>query len=188
MRKLHSRKKTETGASLIEMMIAMVVLTVGLIGSMAMVGVAVNGNYRSKTDSTSTALAQMVVQKISAVPVCKAACGAVVSVQVTDCAGNVRTINVTGTPAGAGAPLTADGKIDYTKATVANYSMYYKECGVTNGSQATYDVRWNIQTIPSSTSELVVVGARLENSANSVNKGSNAPAVTIRTIVGNDGN
>lgn len=188
MRTFYRRKNRESGSSLIEMLIAIVVLTVGLIGSMAMVGVAVRGDYRSKTDSTSTALAQMVAQKISTVPVCNAACGAVASVSVTDCAGNVRTINVSGTAAGAGAPLTADGKIDYTKATVANYSMYYQECGVTNGARATYDVRWNIQTIPSNDAELVVVGARLENSANSVSNGINAPAVNIRTIVGNDGN
>ncbi|HEV2206518.1 MAG TPA: prepilin-type N-terminal cleavage/methylation domain-containing protein [Candidatus Acidoferrales bacterium] len=182
------RKNREAGSSLIEMMIAMVVLTVGLIGSMAMVGVAVNGDYRSKSDSTSTALAQMVLQKISTVPVCKAACGAVASVQVTDCTGTARTINVAGTAAGAGAPLTADGKVDFTQAAVANYSMNYRECGVTNGMQATYDVRWNIKTLPSGSAEVVVVGARLKNAANSVNKGSNAPAVSLRTIVGNDGN
>lgn len=188
MHNFHSKKNRETGASLIEMMIAIVVLTVGLIGSMAMVGVAVSGDYRSKSDSTSTSLAELVVANISKVPVCKGACGAVAAVNVTDCAGNVRTINVSGTAAGAGAPLNASGKIDFTKAAVANYSMNYTECGVTNGTRATYDVRWNIQTLASNDAELVVVGAQLENAANSVNKGSNAPAVSIRTIVGNDGN
>lgn len=187
MRIFHHSKKRQSGSSLIEMLIAMIVLTVGLIGSMALVGIAIGGDFRSKSDSTSTALAQLVTENISKVPVCNGACGAVATVTVTDCAGNAHVINVTGTAGGSGAPLTANGTVNFAAGTVPNYFMQYTECGVTNAIRTTYDVRWNIQTLPSNDAELVVVGAQLVGST----RGSaiaNAPAVNIRTIVGNDGN
>lgn len=188
MRTFHSRNESQRGSSLIELMIAMVVLTVGLIGSMAVVGVAVGGDYRSKSDSTSTALAEMVAEKISAYPICSGGCIPAPAVSLTDCAGTLHAITVTGVTGGTGATLTASGNIDYTKAAVAGYSMKYKECGVTNGMQATYDVRWNINLLPSNDAELVVVGAQLTNATTAVSNNVNAPAVNIRTVVGNDGN
>lgn len=191
MRKNKSMNNSQSGSSLIELMIALVVLTVGLIGSMAMVGVAVTGDYRSKSDSTSTALAEMVAEKISAYPVCQAGCTPAPAVSVTDCAGVAHAITVTGVAGGTGATLTATGKIDYTQAIAgvpAGYGMVYKECGITNNIQASYDIRWNINLLPSKDAELVVVGAQLMNARTSTNKGSNAPAVIIRTIIGNDGN
>lgn len=181
---------TERGASLIEMMIALVVLAVGLIGSMVIVTVAIGGNYRARNDSTSAALAEMVAQRISAVPVCKSNCGAATSVSVTDCAGNVHTVDVAGTSAGAGADLTATGKIDYTQnagAVPAGYQMQYTVCGVKTGTQANYDLRWNIKLLPSGDEEYIVVAAQSSNS-NQNNATVSAPAVNIRTVVGNDGN
>lgn len=191
MRIIHGRKNRETGSSMIEMLIAIVVLAVGLIGSMAMVGVAVNGDYRSKNDSASTALAEMVAEKISAYPVCNGGCTPAPAVSITDCAGVAHPITVTGVAGGTGATLTATGKIDYTVATAAvpaGYGMVYKECGVTNATQASYDIRWNINLLPSNDSELVVVGAQLVNATTAKNTGANAPAVNIRTVIGNDGN
>lgn len=185
----HGTTNKQNGSSLIEMMIALVVLTVGLLGSMALVSVAIGGDYRSKSDSTSTALAEMVAQKISAYPVCNG-CAPAPAVSLTDCAGNVHPISVTGVAGGAGANLTANGRIDYAQgfaAVPANYAMRYTVCGVTNGTQATYDVRWNINLLPSNSSELVVVAAQTIN-ANKATPLANAPAVNIRTVIGNDGN
>jgi Tfp pilus assembly protein PilV len=180
-------KRAQRGSSLIEMMIALVVLTVGLIGSMALVGIAIGGNYRSKNDSTSTALAEMVAEKISAYPVCN---GCAPTFNVTDCAGNAHSINTAGAIAGSGANLTTSGNIDYTQAfnsVPANYAMRYVLCGITNGAQANYDVRWNIKLLPGNNEESVVVAARMAN-ANTQVTTLNAPAVNVRTIVGNAGN
>lgn len=190
MRRPHNRRRPQRGSSLIEMMIALVVLAVGLIGSMAVVAVAIGGNYRARNDSASAALAEMVAEKISAVPVCAVGCGAAATVNLTDCAGNVHTINVSGTNAGSGANLNSNGNIDYTQgsgAVTAGYQMQYAVCGVKTGAQANYDVRWNVKTLPSNDEAFVVVGAQMVNS-NKDNSTISAPAVNIRTIAGNDGN
>lgn len=183
----------QRGASLIEMMIALVVLTIGLLGSMALVGVAINGDYRSKNDSTSTALAEMVAAKISAVPVCSGSCGAAATVTVTDCTGTVHNINVTDANAGSGtgANLTSSGSIDYSQAfgaVTSKYAMDYVVCGVENGLQTTYDVRWNVKLLPSKDADFVVVGAQMATGSNSKIGTATAPAVNVRTIAGNDGN
>jgi hypothetical protein len=190
MKRIRTSERVERGAALIEMMIALVVLVVGLVGSVIIVTVAIGSNYRARNDSTSAALAEMVAGRISAVPVCKSACGAAATVSVTDCAGNVHTINVSGTAAGSGANLTADEKIDYTQnsgAVPAGYQMQYTVCGVKTGSEADYDVRWNIKLLPSGDEAFVVVGAQAVSS-NELNAAVSAPAVNVRTIAGNDGN
>lgn len=187
MRRIRETDNRERGTSLIEMMIAMLVLAVGLLGSMAIVSVAIGSNARSKRDSTSAALAEMVVGQLSAIPVG----GGVSSTTVLDCAGNSRTINTTGTSAGAGANLTSSGSIDFTQTfstVTSGYAMKYTVCGVSNGTQAVYDVRWNIKTLPSGKAEFVVVGAEFINSAYTTNAGQFAPPVSVRTLVGTDGN
>jgi competence protein ComGC len=184
MRRIRGSNR-EQGTSLIEMMIALLVLTVGLVGSMAVVSVAIGGNSRSKKDTTSTSLAEMVVSRISSVPVG----GGVNTVNVTDCANNPLTIATTGTSTGSGANLTTNGNIDFTQgcsAVTTNYKMKYTVCGITSGTPTVYDVRWNIQLLPSGKSEYVVAGARaLDTSGTGAQR---APSVNIRTIVGNDGN
>ncbi|HTU35118.1 MAG TPA: prepilin-type N-terminal cleavage/methylation domain-containing protein [Candidatus Acidoferrum sp.] len=190
MKRTAKSDSAERGASLIEMMIALVVLAVGLIGSMVLVSISIGGNYRARNDSTSAALAEMVAQRISAVPVCKSDCGAATSVNVTDCAGNVHTIDVAGTSTGSGADLTSSGKIDYTQsagAVPAGYQMQYTVCAVKTGTQSNYDVRWNIKLLPSGDEQYVVVGTRMANSSQN-DATVSAPAVNIRTVVGNDGN
>ncbi len=185
MRRIRGSKK-ERGTSLIEMLIALLVLTVGLVGSMAVVGVAIGSDARSKKDTTSTTLAEMVIGQISSVPVG----GGVASVTVTDCAGNSLTVNTTGTTSGSGATVsTSTGKIDFSQSyssVTSGYAMKYTVCGISSGIQSTYDVRWNITLLPSGKEEYVVVGAEaLDTSGNGQ---VFATPVTIRTIVGNDGN
>jgi Tfp pilus assembly protein PilV len=175
----------ERGSSLIEMLIAMLVLTIGLVGSVAVVGVAIGGNSRSKKDSTSTALAELVLGRISSVPVGSG----VTTVNVTDCASNTDVVATAGTTTGSGANLTSTGNIDFTQSyggVTANYAMKYTVCGITSGVQTVYDVRWNIKLLASGKEEYVVVGAQALDTSGT--GGERAPAVTIRTIVGNDGN
>jgi type IV pilus assembly protein PilV len=172
-RKYNSNLRRQDGMTIIELMIAMVVLAVGIIGAMALVVRAMEGDAVSKQMSNSTALAQMVTERIMAVP---ANAGSVVT--ITDCAGTAANVNT----AVGGPSLTTAGDVDYTQATVAGYYMNYKDCG-TSGRQVTWDVRWNVQAITgSSFAKLLTVSAQLTSVKS--NRILFAPVVTIRTVVG----
>lgn len=170
----------QDGLTLIELMIAMVVLAVGILASMSLVIVAINGDFRSRQQSNSTALAQMLTEKIMSIPAFSSA-----TLSITDCTNTAYNVSTTGSTTGAGAPLTAAGDVDYTQSTVANYNMPYIDCA-TLGRQATYDVRWNIKTIANDPYiKILTVSARLNTVANRATGGSVfGPVVTIRTIVG----
>ena len=178
-----SRIRGERGTSLIEMMMAMVVLTVGVLSAMALPMISISGNSRNRWDSTGTILAEMVMDNISAIPV-----GATTtSVNVTDCAGNTFTINSAGSTSGTGANLSG-GNIDFTQSAssiTAGYAMKYTVCGNTTATQSVYDVRWNVQTIIASKTNFVTVAARIVTWNNRPQLF--AIPVSLRTVVGNAG-
>src|SRR5207302_10042702 len=116
------------GFSLIEVMIATVVLVVGLLGGIAVIAVATANDGRSKLHSTAILLAQSTMEKIAAIP---AAAGNT-QTTLTDCAGTPHTIE-TAVLAPGGGPALIDtgafaGTIDFSQATVANYSRVYVTC------------------------------------------------------------
>lgn len=162
--------------SLVELMIAMVVLLVGLVGSLALVATAVGNNGRSRQQGNSTIIAQMITEKISSV---KATTSPLLT--VTDCAGNIMNIN---TAAPGGGALTAQGDVDFTQAAVAGYQTQYVDCG-TNGRQFTYDVRWNITQPTANVKFLTVTAQKISvNVGNNYNLTLNSFPVTIRTLIG----
>jgi len=164
----------ESGLTLIELMIAMVVLAVGILGSMGLIIRAIGGDAWSKQLSNSTVLAQAVTERIMAIP---AATNTIVT--INDCTNN--PLNVNTAPGGPG--VTATGDLDFTAAAVANYQMLYTDCN-TNGRQSIYDVRWNITAINNSLvfAKLVTVSAQLKHNGN--NAVAFAPVATVRTIIG----
>src|SRR5579863_10681572 len=87
--------RKERGMTLIELMIAMVVLLVGIVGSMALIAYAIGGNGRSRQQSNATVIAQMLSEKISSQ---KASLNN--NLTVYDCVG---TANTVATAAGGGA-------------------------------------------------------------------------------------
>ena len=157
--------------TLVECLIAMVILMVGIVGSMTAVTVAIQTNGRSRQQSNATAMSQMVTERIAAQ---KASLST--SVTITDCAGTTTTL----TTAAGGPSLTSSGDIDYTATVPSGYQMLYTDCG-TSGRQVTYDVRWNITT-PSGYVKLLTVSTRVQNWSS--NARSFSPAVTVRTLVG----
>jgi prepilin-type N-terminal cleavage/methylation domain-containing protein len=165
----------QDGLTIIELMIAMVVLAIGILGSMSLVIMAINGDFRSKQQSSSTVLAQMVTERIMSIPATTAT-----TLTITDCTNTNYNVSTTGSTAGSGAPLTSSGDVDYTQAAVANYNMPYTDCG-TASRQITYDVRWNVKNLTSYT-KLLTVSARLRSAGN--NGAVFAPVVTIRTVIG----
>jgi Tfp pilus assembly protein PilV len=178
------KSRGQEGSTLAETMVAMFILGVGCLVAMNMVIVSLNANSRTKHDSTSVALAEMVMDQISAIPVGSST----TSLTVTDCASNSSTINLSGSSSGTGANLSS-GAIDFTQASTSvtsGYQMSYTVCGVSNGLTAIYDVRWNITTVPSGKAEFVVVGARyMYTATGSAGAGQRfAPAFSMASVVG----
>ena len=163
--------RKQRGMSLIELMIAMIVLLVGIIGSMTLIAYAIGGNGRSRQQSNSTVISQMVAEKISSQ---KASLSN--NLTITDCAGTSTTVFT----AAGGATLTSAGDADYSQAAVTGYQMYYTDCG-TSGRLMIYDVRWNI-TQPTPYVKLITVSTKMKNAGTSARV--YALPVTIRTLVG----
>jgi prepilin-type N-terminal cleavage/methylation domain-containing protein len=169
---LHANQR---GMSFIELMIAILVLTVGILGSSILLSLSVGTNYRNRQQSNSTVIAEMVMEKISSV---KASTAPILT--VPDCTGAARTINTAGSAGGTGASLLPSGQVDFSQAAVAGYSMIYVTCG-TQQRQAGYDVRWNIRT-PTPYTKLVTVSVKLTGSG--TDRRVFSLPVTIRSVAG----
>jgi Tfp pilus assembly protein PilV len=178
----------ERGSLLIELLISITILAVGIGGVMVLLVSAVKTNGKAKNDTTSTMLAEHVLEQISAQPA-----NATALLQVTDCTGTVWNIDTTGSAQGAGsagpnggngATLTASGIVDWSQsyaAVPANYAMQYVSCGA-GGKQTTYDVRWDLITM-TAFSRMVVVSARPASST-SVGGLQFIVPVNLRTVAG----
>src|SRR5215469_5473518 len=159
-RKSKLRWQSQEGSTLIELMVAMLVLAIGLGGVTTLLGAAIASNNRNGRDTTATLLAQMVIEQISAQDVYSS-----FDIPITDCAGNALSINsvpgAVGT--GAGATLKADGTIDFTQdptnLIATNYAMQYVDCSTAGGIQTTYDVRWNVMSVSTNTSTRMITAA-----------------------------
>ena len=149
---------SQRGSSIIELMIGMTVLAVGVLGSAGLMGVAIGANGRNRLQTNSTAMAQMVAEKIGSVPVINNN-----NLNITDCNNVNNTVAVVGSPAGTGAALLASGDVDFSQVlggagAPVNYYMLYSSCGI-NAPPVIYDVRWRIFT-PSANVKLITVSAK----------------------------
>jgi Tfp pilus assembly protein PilV len=191
--------------SLLELMIAMTVLTVGMLGSMVMILTAMESNSRNKTDNLATILDQEVMEKFATLNNYPKAGSAT----IYDCAltgGNADSHLVSlgqGTYAsgGNGAALYTSstapagynvGDIDWSQATptlatstTAGYAMLYRTCSGDN-----YEVRWNIMdansSIPAGTVSrisLLTVSARETAAKGSPLGMLYAPPTTLRSLI-----
>lgn len=184
--KLHTKKialsRGERGMTLVELMIAMVVLAVGLAGVMMLVSGSIASNSRNKRDTTATNLSQMVLERIAA-----AGPTATATFDILDCANVNRTINPTGSITGLGAALDSSGNISFSTApNPASYSVDYVVCGA-SGTQTTYNIRWRIQLLPASLQAGSVPMAKMVTVSSRQMGNSLArffvPPVTLRTVV-----
>jgi type IV pilus modification protein PilV len=179
----------ERGFSLIELLIAMFVLTVGMLGGAAVIAVAIASNANAKFDTGAVSLAQSAMDRI--IVISQSAPG---NTNMTDCNGTVHAMST----AIGGAPTTtisglANGTqvIDFSKATVPGYQMNYTMCAAggagNTGIPQVFDVRWNVSQGPTQTTQLVLVAAKSVNeSGNGVTqtKYFSVP-ITLRAIRGN---
>jgi Tfp pilus assembly protein PilV len=150
---------------LLELLIAMVVLTAGLGGLLILLVGSITTDRRSGQDTSSTMIAEHVLEQISSQQANDNA-----QLTITDCTGAAINITTQGATKGAGnsganggngANLTAAGNIDWTQATAGvpnGYSMMYTSCGA-GGRQTRYEARWNVMTM-TVYSRMIVVSAR----------------------------
>ena len=170
-RKLVFRNNSQRGSSLIELMIAMLVLAIGLGALTTLIIACMVTDNRNSKDTSATLLAQKVIEELSAQNT-----NAPNAVILTDCAGNNWTIPSTqgaAAPVGQGAALATSpnslyyGGIDFNQsvgAVPAGFSMQYVDCSL-NGTQTTYDVRWNVMTVTANSTRLITASARQRGSS-----------------------
>ena len=187
----------QRGVGLIELMIAMSVLTIGLLGSMIMIVIGMESNTRNRTDTTATVLDQEILETFATLknyPLTG-------NVTMYDCALSAGAANqhtasyLQGTAAagGAGAPLTATGDIDWTQPTpvlatsaTAGYAMMYRTC-----SGDTYEVRWNVMDanpgVPVNLSRLSILTVSSRQKSANGNRVAMlfAQPTTLRTMIEN---
>jgi Tfp pilus assembly protein PilV len=175
---------------LLELMVAMTVLTIGMLGSMIMILTGMQSNSRNKNDTTATVLDQEILETFATLKNYPQAG----SVAIYDCSGNsVKYLASYGQgtfPNGNGAPLTATGDIDWTQPTptlatsaTPGYAMQYKNC-----SGDTYEVRWNVMAASNSAKSrlsLLTVSSRLKASKGTHSAMLYAPPTTLRTLIEN---
>ncbi len=186
------RRKSERGTTLIELMIAMLILSIGLGALTTLLAVAVATDSRNSKDTSASLLAQMVIEQITAqLP------NSTATISVTDCAGTVFTIATAGAPflnGGAGANLAPSGSFYYggidptqNSSTIpAGYAMQFVDCGnpANGGVSTTYDVRWNVITLDANQTRLVTASARPMSASSQLGGQLFAFPVNLRAIGG----
>jgi prepilin-type N-terminal cleavage/methylation domain-containing protein len=182
------RKNRQRGVSLIELMLAMLIMAIGLGALTTLVVACIATDNRNTKDSSATLLAQKVIEELSSQNTNSTA-----ALTLTDCAGNVWTMPSTqgaAAPTGQGASVVTTasslyyGGIDYTQAigsVPAGFAMQYVDCN-TNGTQTTYDVRWNVMTVTNNSTRLITASARQLGSTNGGLRFS--VPVTLRAVGG----
>jgi prepilin-type N-terminal cleavage/methylation domain-containing protein len=188
-------KDRQCGMSLLELMVAMGVLAVGMLGATGMILAGVQANSRNKTDTAAVVLDQQILEQFATLNNYPKAG----TVTIADCGligANSHLASLTATVAGAGATLytagTAPipgqiGDIDWTQpapplatAATAGYAMQYRTC---NGDL--YEVRWNVMLVNGGTSNLslLTVSSRQVAAANTRASILFSNPTTLRTMI-----
>jgi prepilin-type N-terminal cleavage/methylation domain-containing protein len=173
------RRTRNEGFTLVEVLLAMMVLVVAILGGMMMVSMGMLRNNSNKIDTTGTNLAQVVLERVASVGP-----NINTTLSVTDC---LPTSALKINTAVGGANLLANGDIDFSQnpagLNATNYQMNYTVCG-SNGTLTIYDVRWNISPVGAGGfGKLVTAAAQEQFVANGKGIAMLRP-VTLRTIVG----
>ena len=190
-------KARQCGMTLLELMIAMSVLAVGMLGATGMILAGVQANSRNKTDTAAVVLDQQILEQFATLnnfpktgTVTIADCGLIAG------GADSHFAALTATTAGAGAtvytaataPLPSQvGDIDWTQASpvlatsaTPGYAMRYRTC---NGDL--YEVRWNVMLVNGGNSNLslLTVSSRQLAAANTRAAILFSNPTTLRTMI-----
>jgi Tfp pilus assembly protein PilV len=204
------KRSGESGVSIIELLIAMTVLTVGMLGSMIMILVGMQSNTRNKNDTSAVVLDQEILEKFATVKnYPKTGTANIYDCALTGANLHLASLVQGASPSGNGATLYTSataptpaqvGDIDWTiaspalaTATIAGYGMQYQTC---NGD--IYEVRWNIMQAPACGSlasctnptaasriSLLTVSSRQISAGSTHNGMLFAVPTTLRTLIEN---
>jgi prepilin-type N-terminal cleavage/methylation domain-containing protein len=151
------RKNEECGFTLLEVMVALMVLLVGLLAVAQLVPASLTANNVNRSDSVAHVLAERELDQMLDQPI--------KATQFTDVLGNICSL---GNPATAntvvGSPLVIINNrptIDFSAGQVGGYSFNYADPEDPYG--ATYDVRWAVITTANGgtpNSKRFIIGAR----------------------------
>jgi prepilin-type N-terminal cleavage/methylation domain-containing protein len=132
--------KRERGFSILEMMLATVILLVGLVAIAQLVPATILLNFRNRTDSSALVFAQRELDQFIDQPL--------LATSFADATGNTCAL---GNPAPANAVqgsrvMVVDNQvvIDFAQALVTNYSFPVPYQDPTDPSGVAYDVRWAV--------------------------------------------
>jgi len=134
------RRRSEAGFSLLEMMLATVILLVGFVAIAQLVPATILLNFRNRTDSSALVFAQRELDQFLDQPL--------FLTSFTDAIGNTCALG-SATPVNTvqGSSLAVINNqvvIDFTKALVPNYSFAIPYQDPSDPSGISYDVRWAV--------------------------------------------
>ncbi len=168
-------RKEARGFSLVEMLIATLILLIGLVGIAQLIPASILINQKGRLDSTSLVFAQKVMDEMLAQQLTSPT---FIEVNGALCATACRLGDPSTPGVAVGNSFGLNGYkqplIDFTTAPVADYSFTYTDPNDPFG--VTYDVRWAVVTTtqgPTVTGRRFIVGVRQLNGPGFV------PAVTL---------
>ena len=188
------KPRRQRGFSLVEFLMAMVILTIGTGGVLPLLIGSITLDKKAASDTTAIMVAEVVLEQMSSQA---ANYSGVLPSPIQDCAvpANSWNLNVTdaivgsgsgGSYGGNGANLTSTGTIDWTESynsIPAGYAMEYVACSTTGDTPVTYEVRWDvIKTSAADQTKMVVISAKPKYSQATA-FGIIIPA-NLRTIIG----
>jgi len=178
-RRRNGRKARARGFSLIEMLIATVILLVGLVGIAQLVPASILINQKGRLDSTSLVFAQKELDQMLAQPLTSSS---FLEANGALCATACRLGDTTQPSVAVGSPLIwvyNRPLIDYSASPVDDYSFSYTDPNDPFG--VTYDVRWAVViTMNNST----IVSKRFFVGVRQLGGNGFVPAVTLDAMVG----
>ena len=176
----HNIRNPQAGITMIETLLAALILVIGSVGMLSLIVDAIATNNRNRMDSTQTMLATSMLEQIHST------FNGTGTSELKDCAGTTWTIDTTIPNSGSSGAQLSGANIDYSQTSPpAGYYMNYvisTPCASTGTVQGTYDVRWHLDQVGTSKSYLVTVSAKLRGHGEG-NKFFSLP-VTLRFMAG----
>jgi Tfp pilus assembly protein PilV len=172
-------RNPQAGITLIETMLAALILVIGSVGLLALIVDAIATNNRNRMDSTQTMLATSILEQIHST------FNGTGTSDLTDCAGSTWNVQTTIPNSGTAGAQLSGANIDYSQTNPpSGYYMNYvisAPCAGTGAVQGVYDVRWHLDLVGLKT-YLVTVSAKLRGHGEG-NKFFSLP-VTLRFMAG----
>jgi hypothetical protein len=175
------KRDPQAGISMVELMMAGVILVVTSLGMIGLIIGSIATNNRNKMDSTQSMLSTSILEQINSTFI-----GSGTST-LTDCAGTTWTIDTTVPLAGSAGATLSGTAIDFSQTNPpAGYFMNYvlnSPCTSTGAPQGIYDVRWHLDRINTTSTFMLTVSSRFRGHGEG-NRFFALP-VTLRVMSGN---